>query len=69
MVSLRRHEHLAQLEEQLVLLHSNLQKFQALVKDTAVQAQSIQNLGVMHGALFVASHTVLGSKYNDSKER
>lgn len=59
---------LAQLNEQMAILHSNLTKFDALIKDTAVQYESIQKLGVMHGSLFMASHSVFGDSYNDSKE-
>lgn len=62
-------EQMAQLNEQVAILHSNLQKFDSLVKDTAIQYESIQNLGVMHGALFMASHTVFGNSYNDTRDK
>lgn len=64
-VSEKREQQLAQLNEQVAILHSNLTKFDSLVKDTAVQYEAVQKLGVMHGSLFMASHTVFGNSYND----
>lgn len=60
---------MAELNEQVALLHSNLSEFDKLIKTTARQYESIQNLGVMHGAFFMASHTVFGSHYYDTKEK
>lgn len=57
-----------ELHEQLALLHSNLSEFDNLVKDTARQYESIQSLALMHGSMFMASHTVFGSHYRDTKE-
>lgn len=64
----KRAEQIAQLNEQVAILHTNLTKFDGLLKDTAVQYETIQKLGVMHGSLFMASHTVFGDSYNESKE-
>lgn len=62
-------DQLAELNEQAALLHSNLTEFDKLLKETARQYESIQSLGVMHGAFFMASHTVFGSHYYDTKEK
>lgn len=65
----RKAEQLAQLNEQVAILHNNLSKFDGLIKDTSVQFNTIQKLGVMHGSLFMASHTVFGDSYNDKGEK
>lgn len=62
-------EQLTRLNEQLAMLHSNLSDFDGLVKETAGQYQSIQNLAIMHGSLFMASHTVFGNNYNADTEQ
>ncbi|GBL48713.1 hypothetical protein ACI3LY_000898 [Candidozyma auris] len=62
-------DQMAELNEQAALLHSNLTEFDRLLKETARQYESIQSLGVMHGAFFMASHTVFGSHYYDTKEK
>lgn len=59
-------QQLARLSEQVAMLHANLSEFDSLVKDTAVQFRAIQNIGVMHGLLFMASHTVFGNNYSDT---
>lgn len=68
-VSERKAEQFAELNEQVAILHTNLSKFDGLINDTAVQFETIQKLGVMHGSLFMASHTVFGDSYNEKVER
>ena len=50
--------HLSHLNSQLAQLHANLSDFTDLINTTCVQYKLIQRLGVMHGSLFMASHTV-----------
>lgn len=65
----RKAEQFAQLNEQVAILHTNLAKFDGLIKDTSVQFEAIQKLGVLHGSLFMASHTVFGDSYNEKGGR
>lgn len=50
--------HLSHLNSQLAQLHANLSDFTDLINTTCVQYKLIQRLGIMHGSLFMASHTV-----------
>lgn len=49
---------LSHLNSQLAQLHANLSDFNELINTTCVQYKSIERLGIMHGSLFMASHTV-----------
>jgi hypothetical protein len=50
--------HLSHLNSQLAQLQANLSDFNQLLTITALQVKHIERLGVMHGALFMASHVV-----------
>ncbi|CAK7893409.1 hypothetical protein CAAN1_08S01596 [[Candida] anglica] len=50
--------HLSHLNSQLAQLHANLSDFNELISITAAQVKHIEKLGIMHGALFMASHVV-----------
>lgn len=56
--SLLKLRHLSHLNSQLAQLHANLSDFSDLINTTCVQYKLMQRLGVMHGSLFMASHTV-----------
>lgn len=49
---------LSHLNSQLSQLQSNLQDFNELIDTTSYQFNSIKNLGVIHGSLFMACHRV-----------
>lgn len=49
---------LSHLNSQLLQLQSNLQDFHEHIKDTCCQFESIQELGVIHGSIFMACHRV-----------
>lgn len=50
--------HVSHLNSQLAQLHANLTDFNELIGITVAQYKSIEKLGIMHGALFKASHAV-----------
>ncbi|OBA23132.1 hypothetical protein METBIDRAFT_37307 [Metschnikowia bicuspidata var. bicuspidata NRRL YB-4993] len=58
----KKNEQLSQLSEQAAVLHSNLSSLDSLVKDACYQHELMQLLGMMHGALFMASHQVFGNQ-------
>ncbi|WPK23461.1 hypothetical protein PUMCH_000702 [Australozyma saopauloensis] len=60
---------MAQLNEQFAILQANLAEFDGLIKDVSVQYQSLQDLAIMHGSMFMASQTVFGNNYNMEEER
>lgn len=62
----KRREQIAQLNEQAALLQANLEEFNTHIKDVSTQYSLIQELGVMHGLLLMASHMVFGNNYNFS---
>lgn len=49
---------LSHLNSQLAQLQANLSDFNELLSITASQVKHIEKLGIMHGALFMASHVV-----------
>lgn len=59
----------SQLNEQFAILQANLAEFDTLMKEISLQYQSIQDLGVMHSSLFMASQTVFGNNYNTEDEK
>lgn len=52
---------LSHLNSQLAQLQANLSDFNDLIGTTCYQYKSIEKLGVIHGSLFMASHTVFES--------
>ena len=50
--------HLSHLNSQIAQLHANLLDLNELIGITALQVKYIEKLGMMHGALFMASHVV-----------
>ncbi|KAM9910101.1 hypothetical protein OXX69_004804 [Metschnikowia pulcherrima] len=60
----KKKEQMSQLSEQAAILHANLTEFDSLIKETCIQHKSVQDLGIMHGALFMASHQVFGNAYD-----
>lgn len=63
-MSSNREEQLSQLNEQAAMLYTNLTEFDKLLGDVCIQYKSIQDLAIMQGSLFMASHTVFGNSYN-----
>ncbi|ODV77287.1 uncharacterized protein CANTADRAFT_55576 [Suhomyces tanzawaensis NRRL Y-17324] len=49
---------LSHLNSQMAQLHANLSDFNELIHTTCTQYQSIENLGKLHAAMFMASHAV-----------
>lgn len=49
---------LSHLHSQLAQLEANLSDFETLLKVTTFQAEYMKKLGIMHGALFMASHKI-----------
>lgn len=49
---------LSHLNAQLAQLQANLTDLDNLIKITAIQAEYIEKIGLMHGSLFMASHDV-----------
>lgn len=49
---------ISHLNSQLAQLHANLSDFNELINTASAQYKSIERLGIMHGSLFMASHTV-----------
>lgn len=64
----KKKEQMSQLSEQAAILQSNLTEFDSLVRESCIQYKAIQELGLMHGALFMGSHEVFGHDY-DARER
>mmetsp|Transcript_4251 Transcript_4251/g.4214 ORF Transcript_4251/g.4214 Transcript_4251/m.4214 type:complete len:81 (+) Transcript_4251:38-280(+) len=61
--------HLSHLNSQLAQLHANLSDFNELINTTSAQFKSIEKMGIMHGSLFMASHTVFENDNFSLSER
>lgn len=64
-----RQRHLSHLNSQLAQLHANLSDFNELINTTSAQFKSIEKMGIMHGSLFMASHTVFENDNFSQTER
>jgi hypothetical protein len=53
-----KHRQMSHLNSQMAQLHANLMDFNDLIETTSNQFVAMEKLGKLHGALFMASHTV-----------
>lgn len=56
-----KHRQLKHLNSQLTQLQANLNDFNELMETTCYQFKSIENLGIIHGSLFMASQQVFAN--------
>lgn len=61
--------HISQLNEQFAILQANVEEFGGIIDDIVLQYKAIQDLGMLHGSLFMASQTVYDDEYNPDKKK